>query len=737
MICKIAKKLIFPVVALFLAIFSIMGNKDTITERSFFDKPVLAAAFILLTAVSALLWLFGGKITSKLKNTQKLFKKIFICCICAFLSEQCLFNFTSLYNGQSVTSIPLSALLVNDSALGSERILLQNADTITINGEGANVRCIQMNFTGDDQCFKITCKIKDDNSTQTYATVASARASTQLGTAQLTLKPYGTVYSIELRITELEGTLECTGLSLLSSKPFYFNYFRMFLLLTLLIFAVCVKHFGLMRFEFNAKKPSHQIALWLTAFVCAFSMLYYKDPEAKPKEYPLNYIANSDPYSQMYDSLEKGISYIDVEVLSKLLEIDNVYDYSQRESAHVPYLYDRALYNGKYYSYFGIAPTLTFWKPYAAIFGKLPSLNTAYIFASFISCLALFGAISEFLKRYAPKVSLIMLFIALISSVFLCQIPLSPLFGNIYNIAPAFGTMYLLLTLFFGFAAVNSKRPALRCIFLAISGICFPLCIASRPSIAVGAIILIPAFISMLRCGEYSIKEKISGAFSFALPIIIGLLLIGRYNAERFGSPFDFGASYQLTVCDVTKKSLDLTDIPAAIYIYFFVPIDITGDFPFIAAQQWHFLNYGHYSYVDSTFGVFCFLPILLGVAAISFVLRRKNTSAEKKWVYLLGIASTVFVAFVDFCYGGSNLRYILDILPILTLISTATLLECHNAVKNNHSLATPTSVILAGAFAQAVALYVLYALSVVDAPLLESKPEIYEQIKNLVVFWR
>ncbi len=734
---KTAKNLAFFIVAAVLSVFSVAGSKNTIVERSFFDSPVLASIFILFALLSALMWLFGGKISPKFKIAQNFFKKIFICCVCAFLAEQCLFNYTSLYNGKNVTEIPNSALLINGSAVKSEQFFLQNADTITINGKGTNVRCIQMQFAGDDESFKITANIKDDNKSESYVVAASSRASASLGTAQLTLKPYGTLYSIELRLTELDGTLEFKGISLLSSKPFYFNHFRMFLLLILLTFAVCVKHFGLMRFEFNAKKPSHQAALWLIAFVCAFSMLYYKDPESEPEEYPLEYIANTNPYSQMYDSLEKGISYIDIEVLSGLLELDNVYDYSQREEAHVPYLYDRALYNGKYYSYFGIAPTLTFWKPYAAIFGELPSLNTAHIFASFISCLALFGAVLEFLKRYAPKVSLIMLFISLISSVFMCGIPLPLIIGDAYNIAPAFGTMYLLLTLLFGFAAVNSHRPILRCVFLAISGICFPLCVASRPSIAAGAIILIPSFISMLRCKDYSLKEKIFGAASFALPIIIGLLLIGRYNAERFGSPFDFGAAYQLTVCDVTQKSLDLTDIPAAIYLYFFTPIDISADFPFISIQQLHFSNFGHYSYTDSIFGAFCFLPIFLGVALTFLVLRRKTCNCEKKWVYLLGLISAVFVAFVDFCYGGSNLRYVLDILPILTLISTASLLECHNAVKNNHSLATPVSVALAGAFAQAATFYILIAISFTDIPLVEIKPELYHQLKNLIVFWR
>ncbi|MBQ7132224.1 MAG: hypothetical protein IJO29_06595 [Oscillospiraceae bacterium] len=737
MLSKITKKLFLPTAFVALAIYGIAGSMDTIVERSFFDSPADALTFIAMLAVSLALWLFGKKINPSLESSLPFFKKICICCVCAFLTEMCVFNFVSLYKGESVTDIPNEAILIDGEPVSSSEILLENTSTITIVGEGANVGCIQMRFSGDDERFKITAKIKDDNKSEKFTSVASVHTAASSGMARMTITPYGKLYAIELKVTELDGILEFEGVSLLSAKPFSFNHSRMFLLLVAVLVVLAVKELSLMKIMFDARKASHQFAVWSLAVLCAGSVIYFKDFKAENLEYPLEYVANVDPYAQMYDSLEKGIAHIDVEVAPELLEVENVYDISQREEAQAPYIFDRAFYNGKYYSYFGIAPTLTFWKPYMALYGELPSVNTAHMFAAFISIFALFGAVLEFLKRYAPRVSLIMLVISLFSAVFMSGIPIALFFGDGYNIAPAFGIMYLLLTLFFGLAAVNSKNNILRCAELAVSGVCFSLCVASRPVLAVGAILLIPAFIAMLRCDKYSIKTKLSGALSFAVPILTGLALIGKYNAQRFGSPFDFGMAYQLTVCDVTQKRLELTGIPAAVFHYFIAPANVADDFPFIGPRLIYFSNYGHYVYNEAIFGAFRFLPILAGVGLTALVLRRKGCSNEKKWVYIIGIVSTVIVALVDFCFGGVNLRYVMDILPVLTLISTAVLLECHNAVKDNRILAAPSSAVCAVIFAQAAVFLLLFGLSIEDVPLIRENPELYCKIKDFIVFWR
>ena len=59
-----------------------------------------------------------------------------------------------------------------------------------------------------------------------------------------------------------------------------------------------------------------------------------------------------------------------------VVDPENPYDRAARDKAGVWYMWDRALYNGKYYSYFGIAPILTVYYPCQLLTGKLPGDGT-------------------------------------------------------------------------------------------------------------------------------------------------------------------------------------------------------------------------------------------------------------------------------------------------------------------------------------------------------------------------
>ena len=85
-------------------------------------------------------------------------------------------------------------------------------------------------------------------------------------------------------------------------------------------------------------------------------------------EYPLNKVISSyDPYIQQFDAFMKGQLHLDWQPDEKLLVLENPYDISARQD--IDYLWDRAFYNGKYYSYFGITPIVTIIYPFYFISG--------------------------------------------------------------------------------------------------------------------------------------------------------------------------------------------------------------------------------------------------------------------------------------------------------------------------------------------------------------------------------
>ena len=54
------------------------------------------------------------------------------------------------------------------------------------------------------------------------------------------------------------------------------------------------------------------------------------------------------------------------------------------------------------------------------------------------------------------------------------------------------------------------------------------------------------------------------------------------YNYARFGSVFDFGASYNLTTNDMRYRGWVWGRIPYGIFVYLFQPVKLTTDFPFM-----------------------------------------------------------------------------------------------------------------------------------------------------------
>ena len=78
--------------------------------------------------------------------------------------------------------------------------------------------------------------------------------------------------------------------------------------------------------------------------------------------YPFETLYNKNAYEQQFDAFLKHRLSIDIEPAKELLALSNPYDRASRTG--IRFLWDRALYDGKYYSYFGITPIITVYYPY-------------------------------------------------------------------------------------------------------------------------------------------------------------------------------------------------------------------------------------------------------------------------------------------------------------------------------------------------------------------------------------
>ena len=66
------------------------------------------------------------------------------------------------------------------------------------------------------------------------------------------------------------------------------------------------------------------------------------------------------------------------------------------------------------------------------------------------------------------------------------------------------------------------------------------------------------------------------------LPFLIIAAGLMFYNFKRFNSPFDFGANYNLTTNDMTKRGFNVARIGTGIYEYLFRLPNYSLQFPYI-----------------------------------------------------------------------------------------------------------------------------------------------------------
>ena len=59
-------------------------------------------------------------------------------------------------------------------------------------------------------------------------------------------------------------------------------------------------------------------------------------------------------------------------------------------------------------------------------------------------------------------------------------------------------------------------------------------------------------------------------AAAFILPVVVVAAGLMWYNAARFGSPFDFGANYNLTGNDMTQRGFNAVRIGPAVFTSLF-----------------------------------------------------------------------------------------------------------------------------------------------------------------------
>lgn len=636
------------------------------------------------------------KLFAKLPFSEngKIFARRIVLCICILLlAEVFVFNLKSFTGNKETYGVEFLNCRTDtpDTVEISENGVTFHGDgevIFTVGREGVNA--LQLHFTGEDSRFLCTAAISDDNFSQQHIVAAKKYTSCDYGKFDASFLSYEELKEVKISLYGVNNDIIIDECEFSAALPFHFSWLRFLSLFAASVLICAIVTFKLYAYDYNRDSVKQQRVIWLLLVVSAVFLCSFYNPDQKAVKYSESDLTYSDPYTQMFDSFHSGRLTLKAEASPQLAELENPYDRSVRDASIDFYYWDRAYYDGDYYSYFGATPVLLFYFPFYLISGGyVPTTNMACIFFGILALIFMYGTVLAFAEKFVKKVNFLLLCGILASTVVVSGLAYLVNYSCFYVLPPVASTCFLFLCLWAGISACGQKGKFKQCLQFAICGLAFVLCFETRVTKAFSALILAPLFISVLLDKKLSVKRRAASVISFLVPVVLGLAAVMTYNYVRFDSPFEFGATYQLTLSDIHANKLTWKLFFPAMVHYFLQPVAIIDTFPHFDFSIVMLDNYGKYMCSEPSVGLMAYPVLALGILIAPFLLYslRKNKGEKytynskriQNYTYALIMIIIVFVSWLDFCVGGITIRYVTDVMPLATLLAAWCLLKIYH----------------------------------------------------------
>lgn len=385
---------------------------------------------------------------------------------------------------------------------------------------------------------------------------------------------------------------------------------------------------------------------------------------------------NPDPANSYYNLLVRGFQsgQLNMKVdtppeLAKLIDPYNP-DHIWNSSYWANKL-DTSYYKGKFYLYFGVTPALALFWPYAILTGHYLSARCAVAIFFALGFLAIGWLLCDVRQRYFPKTS----FGAFAPGIFILGLVLClTQSGSVYGLARVSGFTFVMLALMGTWYALHWSARGMG--YLLLASLSYGLAIGSRPSLLFGAVILlVPALQTWFEePGAASRRRAVAYFFSAVGPIILIGLGLMAYNDLRFGSPFEFGRRYQLTVDyeSTISKQFSPHYLWFNIRYYFLEPISANGHFPFLQDFTLPSPPSGHAPESSECGSLLWNYPFMALIFALPLVWRNTPLKAPPalSWFILALFLLFATGALVDCCFLTVSMNYALDFQPPLAVLA-------------------------------------------------------------------
>ena len=428
--------------------------------------------------------------------------------------------------------------------------------------------------------------------------------------------------------------------------------------------------------------------------------------------------STSNYYDLLGSSFQQGELSLPLRPDPALLTLSDPYDPAAREGIKAPL--DLALYDGKFYLYWGAAPAflVALLKPF------LPGqVSDGYLLFFFICGIFLsqYLLIMHIWERFFPGTPKWILVLSIFIAGFINPTLWLLTQPKIYETAIAGGQFFFIAGLLSAITGLD--RPTPSGWRLALAGIFWSLAVATR-SVLVFPIIFMTlmVFLWFYRTYAGSVLRLATELMPLGLPLMIGAVAFGWYNWARFGSISETGFNYALAGPNL-QAHLNELFLPAYsfqnLYNYLLNPFRVEQLFPFfyplrgVVEEIFPWQDLPEFYAAQAITGVLYAAPFtVFAVIPIIKLLKRLFNKSQKNllnadpnkaifnWI-TTSLTGSFFFSFVCLLmFFWAAMRYAEDFMPTLTLLSIVGFWQGYQAASENSNkgkMYTTVGLILAG----------------------------------------
>ena len=380
---------------------------------------------------------------------------------------------------------------------------------------------------------------------------------------------------------------------------------------------------------------------------------------------------NRGYYNLLTRGFLRGQLALDTPVDPVLATLKNPYDPAER-GGHG--LHDASYYKGKFYLYFGVTPALVLFVPFRLLTGVFIDESLASLIFASGGLIAMVGLLRALRRRYFPTASAAV-FLGAVSALGLANMmPALLRRASIWEVPITGAHVCAVLGLAAIFRALHS--PA-RATWLAAGSVALGAAVGGRPVYLLGCAALLGPLIFWGKAGGWRTARWRRAAWAAVGPAALIGAAMAWYNWARFGSPFQFGQSYQMSADGAKPVFFSPSYLWYGLRLYWWEPAGWSPFFPFVTVIVPPPPPAGQLG-VENPYGILTNMPyavLALGLLSVAWgEIREQSSEVRGKlltWTgAALALAGLTMITVMSF--GGITNRYMVDFLPVLVVLAGA-----------------------------------------------------------------